>query len=94
MFRLPAEFGVLFWRARATPAQLRIQLEVPPRYRHAAARALAAGVAAAFGVEAAIEALPPGTLVPARLLTAPPEIMKPRGLFTEDEDWDRALRYF
>ena len=94
VFRLPAEYGVIFWRARAAPSRLRIQIEVAPRHRSAAVRELVAGVGAAYGVDAQVEALPPGALVPARLLTAMPDVMKPRGLFAEHENWDMALRYY
>jgi len=45
-------------------------------------------------VPARVEALPPGSLVPEDLLTAMPDVLKPRGLFTGAEDWDRALRYY
>jgi phenylacetate-CoA ligase len=32
--------------------------------------------------------------VPATLLTASPDVLKPRGLFGDGEDWTRALRYY
>ncbi|GIF03416.1 phenylacetate--CoA ligase [Actinoplanes siamensis] len=94
VFRLPAEYGVLFWRARHTRHGLAVQIEVPPRHRHAATAELTAAIGAAFGVDVHVEPLPPGALVPVRVLTAMPEVMKPRGLFAADEDWDRALRYY
>ncbi|BBH71801.1 phenylacetate--CoA ligase [Actinoplanes sp. OR16] len=94
VFRLPAEYGVLFWRAKRLPAGLRIQIEADAWYADAAAKELAATVESAYQVKVVIEALPPGSLVPPRVLTAGPEVMKPRGLFDADEDWDRALRYY
>jgi hypothetical protein len=94
VFRLPAEYGVLFWRARHTSSGLDVQIEVARRHRAAAVRDLAAGIAAAYGIEARVEALPPGSLVSARVLTAAPEVMKPRSLFLENEDWERAVRYY
>jgi phenylacetate-CoA ligase len=94
VFRLPAEYGVLFWRARHTASGLRAQIEVAGRYASAAAAELTVAVSAAYGIDTAVEAVPPGTLVPHGVLTATPEVMKPRGLFTADEDWDRALRYY
>jgi len=94
VFRLPAEYGVMFWRARHTPPRLRIQIEVPARHRAAAVRELVTGVGLAFGIEAEVEAVPPGALVPAALLTAMPDVMKPRSLFSADENWDKALRYY
>jgi phenylacetate-CoA ligase len=94
VFGLPASYGVLFWRARPEGERLRVQIEAAPRYGVAAARELRAAVGAAYGLEAEVEAVPPGTLVPAALLTAAADVMKPRGLFTEGENWDRALKYY
>ncbi|GIF26554.1 phenylacetate-CoA ligase [Actinoplanes tereljensis] len=93
IFQLPAEYGVMFWRARPEPAEppgLHVQIEVPTRHADAAVHELAA----LLGREARVEAVPPGTLVPDDVLTAAPEVMKPRGLFAAGENWDRALRYY
>jgi phenylacetate-CoA ligase len=94
VFSLPAAFGVLFWRARPVGERLHLQIEVGPRHRAAAARQLRVAVEAAYGLDAEVEPLPPGALVPAGLLTAAPDVMKPRGLFAEAENWDKALRYY
>jgi phenylacetate-CoA ligase len=94
VFGLPAAYGVRFWRARPSGERLEMQIEVSPEHAAAAARALGEAVGVAYGIEAVIETQPPGSLVPHRLLTAAPELMKPRGLFVEGEDWDRALRYY
>ncbi|BCB79568.1 phenylacetate--CoA ligase family protein [Phytohabitans flavus] len=94
VFALPAELGVLFWRARAGSAHLRVEIEVADRYRAPAVAALVAAVDRAYGIEAEVVALPPGALVPVSLLTASADVMKPRGLFRDDEDWDKALRYY
>lgn len=94
VFRLPADYGVLFWRARHAPPRLRIQIEVAERHRAAAVHELTLTVGLAFGIDAEVEAVPPGTLVPPALLTAMPDVMKPRGLFGADENWDTALRYY
>ncbi|BCB84740.1 phenylacetate--CoA ligase family protein [Phytohabitans suffuscus] len=94
VFGLPAEFGVLFWRARAGSTHLRVEIEVADRYRAPATAVLAEAVGRTYGVEAEVVAVPPGGLVPLSLLTATADVMKPRGLFRDDEDWDRALRYY
>jgi phenylacetate-CoA ligase len=94
VFGLPAEYGVRFWRARPDGDLLRMQIEVAPEHAAAAGAALGAAVGVAYGIGAGIETMPPGSLVPARLLTARPELMKPRGLFAAGEDWDRALQYY
>ncbi|MBU2665137.1 AMP-binding protein [Actinoplanes bogorensis] len=90
VFGLPSAYEVLFWRARASSSALHMQIEGPAD----AASELRESVGKAYGIEARVEALPVGSLVPARLLTAEPEVMKPRGLFREGEDWDKALEYF
>lgn len=94
VFGLPAELGVLFWRARPDGQRLRVQIEVDPRHSAAAARQLHTAVGAAYGLEAQVEPVPPGTLVPTALLTAAADVMKPRGLFAETENWDKALQYY
>jgi phenylacetate-CoA ligase len=94
VFGLPAEYGVLFWRARAGRTHLRIEIEVADRHRAAAVASLVAAVGRAYGIDAEVAPVPPGGLVPVSLLTATADVMKPRGLFGEDEDWDKALRYY
>jgi phenylacetate-CoA ligase len=94
VFALPAELGVLFWRARPEGRRLRMQIEVDPRHSAVAARQLRTAVGAAYGLEAEVEPVPPGTLVPTALLTAAADVMKPRGLFAEAENWDKALQYY
>ncbi|GIM89632.1 AMP-binding protein [Paractinoplanes toevensis] len=90
IFRLPAEYGVMFWRARPEPPGLHVQIEVAAPHADAAVHELTALI----GAGARVEPVPPGTLVPADVLTATPEVMKPRGLFAAGENWDRALRYY
>jgi phenylacetate-CoA ligase len=94
VFGLPEEYGVRFWRARPSGDKLIMQIEVAAEHAPAATAALGAAVGSAYGIEAGIETMPPGSLVPHRLLTARPELMKPRGLFAAGEDWDRALQYY
>ncbi|HEY0534408.1 MAG TPA: AMP-binding protein [Actinoplanes sp.] len=94
VFGLPGEYGVRFWRARPSGDRLIMQIEVSPEHAATAAAALGDAVGSAYGIEAGIETMPPGSLVPFRLLTARPELMKPRGLFAAGEDWDRALQYY
>ena len=94
VFGLPASYGVLFWRARTEGTGLRVQIEVDRAHREPAVRRLRDGFAAVHGLAAGIDALPPGALVPAGLLTAAPDVLKPRGLFDAGEDWARALRYY
>lgn len=94
VFGLPADYGVLFWRARAGRTHLRVEIEVADRHRAPAVTALAAAIGRTYGIEAEVVPVPPGGLVPVSLLTATADVMKPRGLFREDEDWDKALRYY
>ncbi|WP_305784002.1 phenylacetate--CoA ligase family protein [Symbioplanes lichenis] len=74
--------------------RIRVQIEVADRFRAAAVRELDASLRDGLGVEAVVDPLPPGGLVPIELLTSAPDVMKPRGLFGPGEDWDKALRYY
>lgn len=94
VFSLPEKFGVVFWRAKAEPALLRIEIEVAAEHRAAAQAELAAAVRAAFGVDNEIVGLNPGTLIPREALTNMPDVVKPRSLFGPDEDWGKALLYY
>lgn len=94
VFSLPASFGVMFWRAKAEPALLRIEIEVSEEHRAAAQAELAAAVRAAFNVDTEVVALPSGSLVPHDALTNMPDVVKPRSLFGPDEDWSKALLYY
>ncbi|OLF09584.1 phenylacetate--CoA ligase family protein [Actinophytocola xanthii] len=93
VFELPAHYGVLFWRARAEPDRLTVEIEVAAAHRRAAVSALTAAVRAAYGVEVAVTGVEPGTLVPTEVLTASHDVVKPRSLFGADEDWGKALLY-
>lgn len=82
--------GVAFWRARALPDRLVVELEGDSDD----ADALTAAVRARYGVPTEIVARPAGELVPLRLLTDAPDVVKPRALFGPGEDWARALSYY
>jgi phenylacetate-CoA ligase len=94
VFSLPDSHGVVFWRAKAEPAVLRIEIEVAAEHRAAAQAELTASVRAAFGVDSEVVGLAPGTLVPGDALTSMPDVVKPRSLFGPDEDWGKALLYY
>jgi phenylacetate-coenzyme A ligase PaaK-like adenylate-forming protein len=94
VFSLPEHYGVMFWRAKAEPQALRVEIEVAEAHRAAAQAELAAAIRDAFGVDSDIAGLPPGTLVPQEALTAMPDVVKPRSLFGPDEDWGKALLYY
>ncbi|HEX5402458.1 MAG TPA: AMP-binding protein [Pseudonocardiaceae bacterium] len=94
VFALPAEDGVLFWRAKAEPDLLRVQVEVAPERAAAATSALTDMIRDRFGAPCEVQGVPPGTLVPQSILTASSDVLKPRSLFGADEDWDKALLYY
>lgn len=94
VFSLPDSYGVLFWRAKAEPEGLRIEIEVADEQREAARADLAESVRATFGVDADVAGLSPGTLVPHSVLTTMSDVVKPRSLFGPGEDWDKALLYY
>jgi phenylacetate-CoA ligase len=93
VFGLSLEYGVLFWRARAEPRLLRVQIEVDPRWRDAARADLTAAIEGNLAVPCEVDDVPPGTLVPTEVLTAAHDVVKPRSLFGADEDWSKALLY-
>jgi phenylacetate-CoA ligase len=94
VFQLPADHGVLFWRAKALASTLLVEIEVAPSHRDRACAELAAAIRTELGAECEIRGLEPGTLIPADVLTAVHDVVKPRGLFGADEDWDKALLYY
>ncbi|HEY3734399.1 MAG TPA: AMP-binding protein [Streptosporangiaceae bacterium] len=94
VFGLDRRFGVLFWRARAEPRRLLIQIEVGEKHAADATAVLAAAVRASAGVACEVTAVPPGTLVPEKVLTGVHDVVKPRSLFGPGEDWDKALLYY
>jgi phenylacetate-CoA ligase len=94
VFGLPARYEVTFWRAKATPDGLRVEFEVPDRYREAACAQLGAAIRTSLGVTADVAGLTPGSLVPQRVLTVQPDVVKPRSLFGPGDDWDNALLYW
>ncbi|WP_067501972.1 phenylacetate--CoA ligase family protein [Actinoplanes sp. TFC3] len=91
VFRLPAEYGVLFWRARMEGTRLRVQIAPDPPHERAAAHDLRTALRTGLGIDAEVQTRP---LVPPQLLTAAPDVLKPRGLFGPGENWDKALSYY
>jgi len=94
VFSLPVGLGVMFWRARALPDRLLVQIEAPVEHHDEACAGLASALAAEYDVPVDVSAVDLGGLVPRRLLTDLSDVVKPRSLFGPDEDWDRALRYY
>ncbi|MEO7195726.1 MAG: AMP-binding protein [Pseudonocardiaceae bacterium] len=91
VFELPAEYDVLFWRARADATVLRVQIEAAPEHRDVATAALTAAVHHRLGVPCEVVGLDRGTLISTDALTRTAEGVKPRTLFGPDEDWTQAL---
>ncbi|WP_326686794.1 MULTISPECIES: AMP-binding protein [unclassified Streptomyces] len=94
VFRLPAEHGVLFWRARVRPDAIEAEIETAEGRGAPAAAALTRSLRHGLGVPARIRSLPPGGLVSRDLLRRGHEFVKPRTVFGADEDWDRAVHYY
>jgi phenylacetate-CoA ligase len=94
VFELPAEYDVMFWRAKAQPQVLRVEIEVPEAHRSLAGPALSASIRTTFQVPCEVTCVAPGSLVPQRVLTDVQDVVKPRSLFGADEDWGRALLYY
>lgn len=94
VFQLPAEHGVLFWRGKAEPDLLRIEIEAPAAHARAAAEQLTAAVHRELRVPCEVTPVAEGSLVPTEVLTGVHDVLKPRSLFGADEDWDKALLYY
>ncbi|MFD7663793.1 phenylacetate--CoA ligase family protein [Streptomyces sp. NPDC059788] len=91
VFRLPAAYGVLFWRARAGADRIATEVEVDSAHAGAACAELARAVRTHLGVDCEVAPVPPGTLMPGEVLSAPGDVLMPRSLFGPDEDWSRGL---
>jgi phenylacetate-CoA ligase len=91
IFSLPAELGVLFWRARVQPEVLQLQIEADPALAGAVREAVTVAVDVEFGVPCEIEVLAPGGLVPDEVIHRPRQTFKPRSVFGPGEDWDQAI---
>jgi phenylacetate-coenzyme A ligase PaaK-like adenylate-forming protein len=94
VFGLPARYGVLFWRARAFPDRLVVEIGAEPPHHREACGDLAAAIQQHLGVNCDVRAVQRSSLVPDRVLTGMQDVVKPRGLFGPDEDWDKALLYY
>lgn len=94
VFALPAEHEVLFWRAKAQPHLLRVEVEVSPPQRSAAVTALDQAIRSRLGTPCEVRGVDPGTLVPQATLTTSQDVVKPRSLFGPDEDWSKGLLYY
>jgi phenylacetate-CoA ligase len=94
VFSLPAEYGVLFWRAKADPERLVVEIEVGPEHRATATAELSHSIRERLGAPCEVRGVEPGTLVPHEVLTATQDVVKPRSLFGPDEDWSKALLYY
>lgn len=94
VFDLPVEHRVMFWRAKAEPDVLRVQIEVDEKNAAAAVARLTDAIHRCLGVNCAVESVGPGTLMPHDKLVGIRDVVKPRSLFGADEDWSNALLYY
>ena len=91
VFSLPAELGLMFWRARAERDRLLIQIEVAERDAGAARAALSSAVRTELAVPCEVEVLAQGGLVPDDVLESRRQSLKPRSLYGPSERWDQAI---
>jgi phenylacetate-CoA ligase len=94
VFALPISDGVTFWRGRALPDSLEMEIEVAGADGADAADRLTELVREATSLTPRVTARPRGSLVPRQVLTATADVVKPRSLFGPDEAWDKALTYY
>jgi phenylacetate-CoA ligase len=93
IYTLPIGYGVLFWRARAEPDALTVEIEVSTQHQAAATADLCAAIRKDLDVDADVRAVPPGSLLPTDVLTRSHDIVKPRCLFGAGEDWNTGWLY-
>lgn len=93
VYRLPADYRVLFWRGLWSGKQLRIEIEAQPQLARTAATELGAAVQEHLKVVADVAAVAPGSLVPTAVLLRETPFVKPRYLFTSEEEWGQGLIY-
>lgn len=91
VFRLPAAYGVLFWRGQANDDRLVVQIEVAPEHAAAATAELRDLLTSAFGVPCAVEAVAAGEIMPLDVLLGKRRTAKPRRFFGPGEHWDDAI---
>jgi phenylacetate-CoA ligase len=94
VFGLPPRYDVWFWRGRAEPNRLVVELEVAEEHRIGACARLTDAIRREWGVESLVMGVPPGHLVPVERLTRLPEMAKPRGLVGPGESWDNAILHY
>jgi phenylacetate-CoA ligase len=94
VFALPITDGVTFWRGRALPDRLEMEIEVDGSGEADAADRLTELVRTTTSLTPLVTARPRGSLVPREVLTATSDVVKPRALFGPDEAWDKALTYY
>ncbi|WP_327358863.1 phenylacetate--CoA ligase family protein [Streptomyces sp. NBC_01304] len=94
VFRLPLEYGVMFWRARADKDALVVQLEVTDEHARSACSELEASIRRVLSTPCEVTPVEPGTLMPTDVLTHSRDILKPRSLFGPDEDWASGILYY
>lgn len=93
VYRLPIEYGVLFWRGLLNREGLRLEIEVDPRLAGDAVAELRVAAGDQLGIVCDVSAVPPGSLVPTEVLIRETSFAKPRFLFSSTEDWDQGLIY-
>lgn len=80
VYALPAELGVLFWRANAHEGVLRVRVEAAPSVAGDVESALSQELERAVGPGCVVQVLSPGTLVDRQELVRSSHIAKPRYL--------------
>lgn len=93
VFSLPLHLQVMFWRSRAEPGELQMEVEAPEELAEETRDALRDAVTTELGVPADISVVPPGSLVPKEVLADPVTSLKPRSLYGPGENWDNAILF-
>lgn len=91
IYELPEIYGVMFWRAQAEFDCLIIEIEVDQHNGNAAINELTKNLNSRMEIPCRVNAVSPGTLVPEKIISSKLDAVKPRKLFSKDENWDAAI---
>lgn len=93
IYRLPIEFGAMFWRGIVLDKQLRLDVETRSAVARECEYRLRVEIERDLGLPADVRAVPEGTLVSRPLLLHNTPFVKPRFLFSSLDEWERGLSY-
>jgi len=93
VYALSQELGIGFWRAKHTKNDLAIQIDSEFPNGSQAEAAVKAEVLEKTGIRATVRVVPTKDLISFPLLKQRASFQKPKFVFSENEDWEKAIHY-